>query len=846
MNIKNLIKRYYTKELEKNKNLTVYDLFNWKTVEVKMFDYKNNNILFQEEDLEFPVFYSQNACDIIASKYFRKTGVTNKYGYEKSLKEVVHRMVNFWTESALDEGLIDEKNKNIFYDEVSYMLINQMFAPNSPQWFNTGLKLTYGIDKEAEGHFYYDIKKEKVVKSTDAYTRTQGSACFILNIKDTLLGDKSITDQIVTETRLFKHGSGTGTNFSSIRAKGELLSGGGTSSGIMSFLKVFDANAGAIKSGGTTRRAAKMVIMDGDHPEILDFIKWKAKEEDKVVALGKMGYDTDFNSEAYSTVSGQNSNNSIRITNKLMNKMIGKDKNYSWELKGRVDSKVNKVISAKDLWNEINYSSWRCADPALQFHDIINDWNTCPLGENGENEEIRGSNPCSEYHFLDDTACNLASINIVKFYDSKNNKFDINGYLHTISLVQLVLESTIHWGQFPTEDIAKRSHFFRTTGLGIANTGSLHIMMGHPYDSDNARTIAAALVGVMTGQSYYVSSLMAKEIGSFSKYEINKNHMLKVIKNHAIAAGSIHSSYEGLGYTPAKVNHEILIHEKQDDLSETLKNIWKKAVEGGEKYGYRNAQVSVIAPTGTISLAMDCATTSIEPFFAHVVYKKLVGGGFMEFINPYIPTILQKLGYSKEQIEDIVNYVMKKETINENGYEYEKIIDGKIEGAPHIKEEHLPIFDTANKCGSGKRFISPMGHVKMVAALTPFVSGAISKTVNLPNEATIDDFKNVYSNAFELGVKCISLYRDGSKASQPLNQAKSTKDKKLEDMTYNELLEYVKALKEDNKQNLIKIDEKKNSKEYKKVTCSNCSSTSIIPNGTCHICRNCGTTTGCS
>ncbi len=846
MNIKKLIKRYYTKDLEENKNLTVYDLFGWKKVTVKMFDYKTNNILFQKENLEFPVFYSQNACDIIASKYFRKTGVTNEYGYEKSLKEVVHRMVDFWSESALDEGLIDENNKNIFYDELSYMLINQMFAPNSPQWFNTGLKLTYGIDKESEGHFYYDIKKEKVVKSIDAYTRTQGSACFILNIKDKLLGDKSITDQIVTETRLFKHGSGTGTNFSSIRAEGELLSGGGTSSGIMSFLKVFDANAGAIKSGGTTRRAAKMVIMDGDHPGILDFIRWKAKEEDKVIALGKMGYDTDFNSEAYSTVSGQNSNNSIRITNKLMKKMIGRDKDDSWELKGRVDSKVNKVINAKDLWNEINYSSWRCADPALQFHDIINDWNTCPLGENGENEEIKGSNPCSEYHFLDDTACNLASINIVKFYDSKTNKFDIDGYLHAISLIQLVLESTIHWGQFPTEDIARRSHFFRTTGLGIANTGSLHIMMGHPYDSDNARTIAASLVGIMTGQSYYVSSLMAKEVGSFSKYEINKNHMLKVIKNHAIAAGSIDSSYEGLGYTPVKVNHEILIDEKQDDLRSTLKDVWEKAIEGGKKYGYRNAQVSVIAPTGTISLAMDCATTSIEPFFAHVVYKKLVGGGFMEFINPYIPTTLEKLGYSKEQIEDIVNYVMEKEIINENGYEYKKIIDGKIEGAPHIKEAHLPIFDTANKCGSGKRFISSIGHVKMVAALTPFVSGAISKTVNLPNEASIDDFKNVYNKAFELGVKCISLYRDGSKASQPLNQSKRAKSEKLEDMTYNELLEYVKVLKENNKQTSIEIDEKKNLKEYKKVTCPNCSSTSIIPNGTCYICRNCGTTTGCS
>lgn len=854
MELRNLIKRYYTKDLEHSTSTTVYDLFEWKKVDVKLVDYKTGKTLCDMRNLEFPSSYSQNACDIIASKYFRRAGVPNECGYEKSLKEVIHRLVEFWTASALSEGLLDESNKDIFYDEVAYMMLSQSFAPNSPQWFNTGLKRSYGIHKEAEGHYYYDIEKNKVEMSKDGYTRTQGSACFIVSTRDSLLGPKSISDQLITETRLFKHGSGTGTNFSSLRARGEQLSGGGTSSGLMSFLKVFDRNAGAIKSGGTTRRAAKIVSLDADHPEIYDFIKWKAREEDKVAALGKMGYDTDFNGEAYETVSGQNSNNSVRFTNEFIKKIAGVETDHSWELKGRVDTGINTIINAKELWKEFNHAAWRCADPAPQFHDTINAWNTCPLGEDGRGENIEASNPCSEYHFLNDTACNLASINAVKFYDYENNRFNVEGLLHTISLVQIVLEATIHWGQFPTEDIARRSHHFRTTGLGIANTGALHMMMAHAYDSDEARSIGAALMGIITGQSYYVSSLMAKEIGAFSKYEINKEYMLRVIRNHCCAAGAIDSSFEDLDYNPLIVDHDVLKLGGFIDLGDALKDVWTKAAQCGERYGYRNAQVSVVAPTGTISLAMDCTTTSIEPFFAHVVYKKLVGGGFMEIVNPYIKFALQRLGYTSQQIKDIEDYVLRKETVTENGYTYEKISDGKIEGAPHLREEHYKIFDTANSCGTGTRSIDPMGHVKYVSALTPLVSGAISKTVNLPRNATIDDFENVHIKSWELGVKCIALYRDGCKVSQPLNSSKDSGEKGLDDMNYLELLEYAKNIEEKyeemklnrGKELAVTLEESTVPSGFREVTCSDCGSTSMVPNGTCHICLNCGSTTGCS
>lgn len=812
--IKDLFKRYYTKELEINSNKTVFDLFNWKKVDIFLKDHKTDKVLVDMKDLEFPEHYSQTACDIIASKYFRRAGIPNELGYEDSMKAVADRMVNFWRESLKDEGIITtEEESSIFYDECVYALLNQMYAPNSPQWFNTGLSLSYGIKGAKQANYYYDEKKGKVVESPDNYTRTQASACFILSIEDKLLGPHSISDQYVTETKLFKGGSGTGTNFSSIRARGEKLSGGGVSSGLMSFLKGLDRNAGAIKSGGTTRRAAKMVCLDVDHPELMDFITWKAKEENKVRALGKMGYDMDIDGEAYETVSGQNSNNSIRFSDYFMGKVDSLDKNpdETIELKGRVDSKVNKTVKVSDIWESFNSSAWSCADPAPQFDDTFNAWHTCPAGEDGvlnaPYNRINSTNPCGEYAFLDDSSCNLASINVYKFYDVNADKFDINGYLHVVGLVQLILEASIHWGQFPIEDIARKTYLFRATGLGVANIASLFMVMGYPYDSEEARALASALIGSLTGHSYYVSSLIAKEIGPFEKFEINKPYMLRVIRNHARAAGVklglLHNSsdtiftdeFEGLNYEPLKVDHKLLNRESLSDISSSLKNSWIKALESGSHYGYRNAQVSVIAPTGTISFAMDCAATSIEPFFSHIVYKKLSGGGMLTIINPVITIALKKLGYTKDEIEDILNYVLDKETVTENGFTYEKILDGKIEGAPHLKEEHLPIFDTSNRCGSGERYISPMGHVLMVAAITPLISGAISKTVNLPKTAKVQDFKDVILASWKLGIKGITLYRDSSKAAQPLNVTLSdANDSKLENLSYKQLLAKAKEL----------------------------------------------------
>lgn len=800
--IHSIFKRVFTKELENRNDITVYDLFNWKKVNVTLKDYKTNKVLVDMKDLEFPTHYSQNACDIIASKYFRKAGVNNKLGYENSMKQVAHRIVNFWTEALVDEKIIaTEEEKSIYYDEMVYAFLNQMYAPNSPQWFNTGLKLAYGIKGNSNNNYYYDEKEGKVVKSKDFYTRTQASACFILSIEDKLLGDHSISEQFVTETKLFKGGSGTGTNFSNIRAKGEKLSGGGFSSGLMSFLRSFDRNAGAIKSGGTTRRAAKMVILDVDHPEIMDFITWKAKEEDKVRALGKMGYDISFEGEAYETVSGQNGNNSVRFSDEFMKKVenLNNEPDAEIKLAGRVDKNLDKTIKVQELWNAFNEAAWKCADPAPQFDDTFNAWHTCPSGEDGiynaKYNRINSTNPCGEYAFLDDTACNLASINIFKFYNLKTKKFDLNSYTHIIGLLQLALEASIHWGQFPTEDIARKTYLFRTTGLGISNIASLLMVMGYPYESEKARNLTSSLTGLLTGHSYYVSSLMAEKLGAFEKYSINKEHMLRVIRNHSRVAGAVESNYEGLNYEPIKVKHNILKEEGLEYIGEQLKKTWINALEYGEKYGYRNAQVSVIAPTGTISFAMDCGATSIEPYFSHFIYKKLSGGGYMTIVNPVIELTLENLGYSKDEINDILEYILRKETVEEDGYEYEKIVDGKIEGAPHLKEEHLPIFDTANKCGSGKRYISPEGHVLMMACITPLISGAISKTVNLPKNASVQDFKNAVLLSWKLGVKGIALYRDSSKASQPLNTSLNDGEhKKLEDLNYNELLAKAKEL----------------------------------------------------
>ena len=792
--INELVTRYYTTELDNHPDWTVYDLFEWEKRDVHLTDYKSGRVLCDMHDVEFPAGYSQNAVDIIVSKYFRKAGVPGTE-HEVSMRQVAHRMVDFWVAALVEEGLVEEGAQSaILYDELVYLLLDQRFAPNSPQWFNTGIKRAYGISGGPSELFYYDPEVGEVVKSPDTYTRTQASACFIVSIRDTLLGAHSISEEYVTETKLFRGGSGTGTNFSPLRAEGEKLSGGGVSSGLMSFLKGFDRNAGAIKSGGTTRRAAKMVCLDIDHPDIEEFITWKAKEEDKALALMKMGYDGDINGEAYATVSGQNSNNSVRIDNEFMQKVVDlpEDPDATFMLKGRVDRSKDREVSVSHLWDVFNESAWRCADPAPQFSDTFNEWHTCPAGEDGvvgaPYNRLNSTNPCGEYAFLDDSSCNLASINLYRFFDPRTGVFDLEGYKHAIATVQLALEASIVWGQFPTEDIARKTYRFRATGLGVSNLASLLMCKGLPYDSREARAYAAALVGVLTGYSYATSAIMARKVGAFECYGINRRYMERVIRNHARVAGARTDDFENLTIKPLTVDHDLLLSLGEDELSSALIEAWTYAEELGERYGYRNAQVSVLAPTGTISFAMDCGATSIEPFFSHMVYKKLIGGGFMTLGNPVIGEALARLGYTSDEISDIMAYVEEKD---ENGM----VKDGKLEGAPHLNPDHLPIFDTANVCGSGERYIAPQGHVLMVAALTPLVSGAISKTVNLPHTATVQDFKDVVTLAWQTGVKGITLYRDGSKNAQPLNNtlADQSASDDLADLSYAALLDYARS-----------------------------------------------------
>lgn len=793
--IDELVSRRFTSDLERPENAgkTVYDLFDWSKRDVLLTDYKTGKTLCEMHDLEFPVSYSQNAVDIIASKYFRRAGVPGTE-HEVSLRQVAHRMVDFWVAALIEEGMIEEgEQSQILYDELVYLILDQRFAPNSPQWFNTGLKRSYGIAGEPQEMYYVDPQSGEVVESIDQYTRTQASACFIVSVEDKLLGEHSISDEYVTETKLFKGGSGTGSNFSALRAEGERLSGGGVSSGVMSFLRGLDRNADAIKSGGTTRRAAKMVCLDIDHPDIEQFITWKAKEEDKALALMKMGYDGDINGEAYSTVSGQNSNNSLRIDNEFMAKVMELPENpeVTYELKGRVDPSFDHEVSVKHIWDTFNESAWRCADPAPQFSDTFNEWHTCPGGEDGvvgaSYNRLNSTNPCGEYAFLDDSSCNLASINVYRFYDPATDRFDVEGYEHAIDLIQLALEASIAWGQFPTKDIARKTYRFRATGLGISNLASLLMAKGLPYDSAAARALASALVGTLTGRSYTASAIMARKVGPFDCFDINKRHMMRVIRNHARVAGARNDAFEGLTVEPPIVDFDLLTAAGEEELASALIESWTFAEELGERYGYRNAQVSVMAPTGTISFAMDCGATSIEPFFSHMAYKKLSGGGFMTIANPVIGDALRHLGYTEDEVEDILAYV---QATDENGM----IVDGKIEGAPHLKCEHLPVFDTANVCGSGERFIAPRGHVLMVAALTPLVSGAISKTVNLPREATVQDFKDVIMLAWQTGCKGITLYRDGSKNAQPLNTtlADDTDEKDLGELSYEALLAYAR------------------------------------------------------
>ena len=894
----------------------------------------DGSVVFELSSLEVPSFWSQVAADVLAQKYFRKAGVPvflkkvkeknipsflwksvadqeklseipedQRYVGETSAKQVFNRLAGAWTYWGWKGGYFtSEDSAKAYYDEMRFMLAKQMGAPNSPQWFNTGLHWAYGIDGPGQGHFYVDYKSKKLTKSQSAYEHPQPHACFIQSVDDDLVNEGGIMDLWTREARLFKYGSGTGTNFSTLRGSKENLAGGGSSSGLMSFLRIGDRAAGAIKSGGTTRRAAKMVICDMDHPDIEEFINWKVVEEQKVASLvagSKMHeqqlneifgaiqmwdgrekdafdpklnnalkdairvarkhmipetyikrilqyaeqgyssiefptYDTDWDSEAYLSVSGQNSNNSVRVTDSFLD-AVKNDR--EWELLRRTDGKLARKVNAKELWDQIGHAAWACADPGIQFHDTINAWHTCP-----QEGEIRGSNPCSEYMFLDDTACNLASMNLLTFLNSGN--FDVDSFEYATRLWTITLEISVLMAQFPSKEIATKSYEYRTLGLGYANIGALLMNMGYSYDSQQGRSLCAAITSIMTGEAYATSSLMAKELGAFDSYNRNKSNMLRVISNHRNAAYGKESGYKGLAVKPVPLDGD---NCPDSEITQRARLAWDRALKLGKEYGYRNAQVSVIAPTGTIGLVMDCDTTGIEPDFALVKFKKLAGGGYFKIINRSVPTALANLGYAEYQIEEIISYAVGHGTLNNapvinttslvgHGFgekELEKIENAlpsafdikfvfnqwtlgsdfctgtlgiptkklndptfdllchlgysksdieaanshacgtmTLEGAPHLKESHYSVFDCANPCGKiGRRFLSVDSHIRMMAAAQSFISGAISKTINMPNEASIEDCKKAYELSWSLGVKANALYRDGSKLSQPLSAA---------------------------------------------------------------------------
>lgn len=882
--------RHFTKK-ERN----VYDLF---VYEKRSSVIRNpaGDAVFEKNDVEVPKTWSQVATDILAQKYFRKVGVPmpdGTLGSENSIKQVAHRMANCWKIWGERYGYFaSSEDAAVFYDELVYTIIGQLAAPNSPQWFNTGLHSSYGISGSPQGHYYVDPLTEKLEKSSSAYERPQPHACFILSVKDDLVNEGGIMDLWVREARIFKYGSGVGTNFSTIRGESEKLSGGGYSSGLMSFLKIGDRAAGAIKSGGTTRRAAKMVCLDMDHPEIESFINWKVEEEKKVAALIAAGYSSDYEGEAYRTVSGQNSNNSVRIPNTFFHAL---EKNADWNLLARTDGSILKTISAGKLWQDIAFAAWACADPGVQYDTTINEWHTCPEGG-----RINASNPCSEYMFLDNTACNLASINLAHFFDPVTLVFDVKGFEYACRLWTVVLEISVLMAQFPSKEVAQLSYDYRTLGLGYANLGSILMTAGIPYDSDKARAIGGAITGIMTGTAYATSAEMARELGSFSRYEENKRHMLRVMRNHRYAAYNT-NSYEELQIAPPGIDPKAC----PDYLLAAACNAWDRAVELGEKYGYRNAQTTVIAPTGTIGLVMDCDTTGIEPDFALVKFKKLSGGGYFKIINHSVPKALRNLGYQAHEVEAIVNYakgsaslqgaphinfeslsakglspselqkidqslhtafeisfVFNQWTLGEDclkrlgfkperyrasnfnllralGFSRQQIAEANeficgtmtIEGAPYLKKAHYSIFDCANKCGSkGERYIHAHGHIKMMAAAQPFLSGAISKTINLPHEATVEEIKDCYELSWQLGLKANALYRDGCKLSQPLSTKSDVKEDQLEtieevlgeaanirlsDLTPEQVLEAARAILERStdthfKRQLSSVIEKKN------------------------------------
>src|SRR5574343_627849 len=836
--------RRFTKD-----GVSPYDMFEYDYRD-SVIKNPNGEKVFEMNNVEVPKQWSQIATDILAQKYFRKAGVPQpdgSLGRETSVKQVAHRMAHCWRVWGERYGYFaSEKDAQVFYDELAYSILNQACVPNSPQWFNTGLHEVYGITGKPQGHYYVDPKDGKLKKSTNAYERPQPHACFILSVSDDLVNEGGIMDLWTREARIFKYGSGVGTNFSRIRGAGEKLSGGGTSSGLMSFLKIGDRAAGAIKSGGTTRRAAKMVCLDLDHPEIMEFINWKVEEEKKVAALVAAGYDNGYEGEAYATVSGQNSNNSVRIPNEFFHAL---EEGRDWELKARTDGRVMKKIPSREVWDKIAYAAWRCADPGTQYDTTINEWHTCPQGG-----RIRASNPCSEYMFLDNTACNLASVNLRKFYNEETNLFDVEGFEYVSRLWTTVLEISVLMAQFPSKEVAQLSYEYRTLGLGYANLGSMLMVAGIPYDSDKGRALGGAITAIMTGVAYATSAEMAKHLGPFVKFEENKNDMMRVMRNHRYAAYNATDAYEGLEIAPPGIDPKYC----PDYLLSAACNAWDKAVELGEKYGYRNAQTTVIAPTGTIGLVMDCDTTGIEPDFALVKFKKLAGGGYFKIINQSVPGALEALGYPTSQIAEIVAYavghgslgncpginhtalighgfgprelekiegalpsafdirfVFNQWTLGEDfckhtlGIPAEKLADPTfdllkhlgftkaqvdaandhvcgtmtLEGAPFLRPEHYPVFDCANPCGkTGKRYLSVESHIYMMAAAQSFISGAISKTINMPNSATIEETLAAYELSHSLGIKANARYRDGSKLSQPLASALVEDDEEAEEI----------------------------------------------------------------
>lgn len=844
------IKRIFTKDIH-----NPYESFDYEYRSSIIRD-PSGEVIYEINNVEVPKGWSQVATDILAQKYFRKTGVPQQdgsLGSEHSVKQVVHRMADCWKTWGLKYTYFaSEEDAQVFYDEIVYTLLNQLAAPNSPQWFNTGLFNSYGIKGSSQGHYFVDPITEELKISESSYERPQTHACFILSVEDDLVNEGGIMDLILKEARIFKYGSGAGTNYSNIRGAYEKLSGGGYSSGLMSFLKVTDKAAGAIKSGGTTRRAAKMVCLDLDHPETEDLINWKFLEEKKVAALVAAGFSSDYEGEAYLTVSGQNVNNSIRIPNKFFSLL---KENKEWEFKSRTTGETIKKVSSKHLWDQLANAAWQCGDPGVQFDTTINEWHTCPEGG-----KIKASNPCSEFMFLDNTGCNLASINLKKFWNNLTDEFDIDSFQHTCRIWSLVLEITNQMAQYPTKEIARLSYEYRPIGLGFANLGGLLMSIGKSYDSEEGRNFSAAITSLMSGTVYKTSAEIASAIGPFKHFSKNKKHMLKVLNNHRAAAYG-NNKYVGLSIKPTGINEEFC----PNNLLKAARKIWDEAIHLGEKDGFRNAQATVIAPTGTIGLLMDCDTTGIEPDFALVKFKKLSGGGYFKIVNTSVIDGLHRLGYSNAEIKDIEKHIngsaslegvpfINYATLKAKGFTHqditklegtlkssfdikfaftpsflglecierlsiknpEKITEGyqllkhigftdeqiaeankkicgtmTVEGAPHIREEHLSIFDCANKCGpDGERYLLPEAHTKMMAAVQPFISGAISKTINFPNNATLEDIKKNLELTWQLGLKACTIYRDGSKMSQPL-QSKSTnkeKDRELSIESLRELL----------------------------------------------------------